>query len=539
MCSSHYENWSYSCDLCNFSIDIYCALKSPTVAFESKEKGQHLCHKQPMKHVEIKHGKEVKCYICELPLLRQAYTCNICRYFFHKSCIELLPEPIHLKPTLMYPTHDHLLCLKRKRNEDEKTRCNACYTYCKQLVACNELAHTERYIFCCQNCNFEVHLLCGLLPCVIKHNCHIHPLTLVDSLVEDDTGEYYCDVCETERDPRICVYYCEECKFISHVYCVISEVVRILQGDCKDVELRIVGQRISVVKPEHILKQVEKRINNEGLEQEEVIFLTLEMLILLTGQEQGIDLNNHLNFNALEELEEADKEGNDDLMDHLGILLIIRCLTDQRKKYINFDPKNNLTKSGNQEEQTRESIQDQFSSYTFEELVRRLKNFNHPTRWSKITSNELRLKTVKVGGYVITWNLAYVLKDLLDNHGDISGGDNNKLSLSFKCFIFFLVCRLLYNMSRTMVIDLTEDLLGDWYACMQFVKSKGFKVDFINYGLEQVTRAYFGLQAELEEYERHVTGKIDSSLEIKDDLVKDCMMKATKLKWKYVTDCLS
>lgn len=78
---------------------------------------------------------------------------------------------------------------------------------------------TQSSMFRCADCDFNVHLLCGPLPCTIKYEHHIH-LILVDIIIENDSGKYYCDICESERDPRICVYYYQELKFIAyaHIY---------------------------------------------------------------------------------------------------------------------------------------------------------------------------------------------------------------------------------------------------------------------------------------------------------------------------------
>ncbi|KAE8720976.1 hypothetical protein F3Y22_tig00017792pilonHSYRG00044 [Hibiscus syriacus] len=48
---------------------------------------------------------------------------------------------------------------------------------------------------------------------------------LVSPFAEDDSGDYCCDMCETERNPDIQVYYCEECNFIAHIDCVLFEVL--------------------------------------------------------------------------------------------------------------------------------------------------------------------------------------------------------------------------------------------------------------------------------------------------------------------------
>ena len=36
--------------------------------------------------------------------------------------------------------------------------------------------------------------------------------------IEDDSTEYYCNVCEIKRDPQFSVYYYEKCKYIAHVH---------------------------------------------------------------------------------------------------------------------------------------------------------------------------------------------------------------------------------------------------------------------------------------------------------------------------------
>ncbi|PON43521.1 hypothetical protein PanWU01x14_272940 [Parasponia andersonii] len=73
-----------------------------------------------------------------------------------------------------------------------------------------ELCSTESSMFRCVDCNFNiVRLLCWSLP---------RAITLVDSVVED----YCCDICESETNPRTCVYYCQECRYgtlsYTHLY---------------------------------------------------------------------------------------------------------------------------------------------------------------------------------------------------------------------------------------------------------------------------------------------------------------------------------
>ncbi|XVF42332.1 hypothetical protein PTKIN_Ptkin01aG0352900 [Pterospermum kingtungense] len=135
--------------------------------------------------------------------------------------------------------------------------------------SCGEVAHG--IIFGCWECNVVMHYSCANYKIrKIKHECHghdllhmgkvfslkhfpgvllvvkivgtpcsaassailhvkhircMHPLTLASSVVEDDSGENYCDICEMARNPEHDVYYCEECKYIAHIDCVISDLL--------------------------------------------------------------------------------------------------------------------------------------------------------------------------------------------------------------------------------------------------------------------------------------------------------------------------
>ena len=134
-------------------------------------------------------------------------------------------ECFGMKPNIEYKGHEHKLCFMKKIDDD--VECDADDGYCKRgFHAVDELDRTAcSFILRCVPCNFNiVHLLCGPLPQTIKYEYHMHRLTLTQSVVEDTSGEYVCDACEEKRDGQICVYYCEECKFVSHVHCLIKQV---------------------------------------------------------------------------------------------------------------------------------------------------------------------------------------------------------------------------------------------------------------------------------------------------------------------------
>lgn len=77
----------------------------------------------------------------------------------------------------------------------------------------------------CVICGIRLHLRCVPIPKIVEHKCHLHPLELVDSVVEDDYSRVNnCDVCETPRDAKNSFYKCKKCGFVAHIECIVSEV---------------------------------------------------------------------------------------------------------------------------------------------------------------------------------------------------------------------------------------------------------------------------------------------------------------------------
>ncbi|PSS35980.1 Cytidylate kinase [Actinidia chinensis var. chinensis] len=95
--------------------------------------------------------------------------------------------------------------------------------------ACGD--YGEHASYSCSDCGtdtFECHLSCALLPRTYKHSCHRHPLKLISHIEQDDdddddSDELYCYVCEKTRNPNHWIYYCAKCKFTCHLKCMISK----------------------------------------------------------------------------------------------------------------------------------------------------------------------------------------------------------------------------------------------------------------------------------------------------------------------------
>ncbi|XVF42311.1 hypothetical protein PTKIN_Ptkin01aG0350800 [Pterospermum kingtungense] len=136
------------------------------------------------------------------------YHCPKCNFQIHCLC-----ATIH--PSVKYDIHQQSLSYFRSKSKFVR-----CY-------ACDEQTFTkyDPSAFY-RSGNFNFHLRCVPIPSITKHGYHRHALELItlDSFLEDTSDEYYCDVCEEERNQKHPIYYSRECEFVAHVPCAINKV---------------------------------------------------------------------------------------------------------------------------------------------------------------------------------------------------------------------------------------------------------------------------------------------------------------------------
>ncbi|KAK6285020.1 hypothetical protein POUND7_003972 [Theobroma cacao] len=268
-CKGHSYGFSYKCYKCEFTLDVKCA----TTPIAPKNEGQgliemerfsKLClfnqnHKLEFFNVRSK-SLDLKCDACRKQIVGPAYRCGslFCNYQLHESCLALVQEmqhpfhplhPLHpqvfrsqycsackqqmnaisyscqqcdlhlhfdcassLKLALKLKFHQHSLYYFGPHTVHSFGLCDRC----KNHVSGAPLYH-------CMECGISLHFGCVQMPHSIKSKCHIHPLTLKDSFVEDDSEEYYCNICEEERNSENHVYCCEECdgQFVAHIECML------------------------------------------------------------------------------------------------------------------------------------------------------------------------------------------------------------------------------------------------------------------------------------------------------------------------------
>ncbi|KAF4368404.1 hypothetical protein F8388_019121 [Cannabis sativa] len=350
ICSSchqiHFFNPCFTCDQCNFYMDIKCFRMPPITCDDDREHIQHVTHQHPMPLLWPDETEDIECFACRVTCSGEGeacYGCKPCKYFLHKSCAQL---PLQIQP----------------------------------------------------------------------HSCHDqdHPLSLfvANLVMENENGEYCCDICESEREPRVCVYYCEDCVYIAHVHCLAPQIINIFKGDVKDVNLKMVGEDMSKFIPIDQCDNAELEEKKNGMPQ-----LNLEDLIFKLDTTELMPQLKHHRY----------KES------------ILHMLTYSHS---------NETKDENIDDILR------FSSFT-------------ERKFMSVIYNEFH-------------------KNYLENKIDIASSD-----LELK----LVDVEVMKKMHSTLLIDITKDLLQQWYRHILFSKDCAhFEVDFLNVVLRKITRYFFYLQ---------------------------------------------
>ncbi|XP_057463222.1 uncharacterized protein LOC130753256 [Actinidia eriantha] len=137
------------------------------------------------------------------------YVCAECKFFIHKSFVEL---PLQIEHTF-HPLHPLNLCLSSNlthTNDRNIRNCHACTYECKGLT------------FHCSICLFDLDVTCGTQLCnidsefhgqKIQHRSHKHPFIPFDV----EKSKLVCPACSQELEGSS--YGCLQCTFLVHKSC--------------------------------------------------------------------------------------------------------------------------------------------------------------------------------------------------------------------------------------------------------------------------------------------------------------------------------
>ncbi|XP_016651526.1 PREDICTED: uncharacterized protein LOC103339501 [Prunus mume] len=179
-CRSFSQGFLYSCERCDFYLDLQCSFLSDSFTH------------QPHEH----------------PLV--VNTANIMRR--NSNSKHLIPKKP--PPGILKYLHKQL-----KPPSSSKDFCRGC-GFSSPLAA----------YFSCMKCNFHICIPCIKLPPTASHRYENHPLKLTYRSVQSSLGDHYCAICEGKRDPSHLFYYCEECDFDCHPHCILGRYSQVKLG---------------------------------------------------------------------------------------------------------------------------------------------------------------------------------------------------------------------------------------------------------------------------------------------------------------------
>ncbi|KAJ8766897.1 hypothetical protein K2173_011075 [Erythroxylum novogranatense] len=220
----HEKNMCYHYEEGSFFLDRMCAQEIPFIDNDYRKLNDngsnvgfsHFSHNHKLRFTFIPKNPKVLCLACSSQFSGPTYCYYICSFFLHESCSNLsifsIPFTSNIPCTLQSKCHKHNLFYFVAED--------MCYDDCED---CGKVCDASFY--CCLECDLNVHIDCIPIPKNIKSVCHVHPLTLMDTIIEEEVRDkYYCHACKCLRNPKHAAYYCKKCYYTAYIGCVVVEV---------------------------------------------------------------------------------------------------------------------------------------------------------------------------------------------------------------------------------------------------------------------------------------------------------------------------
>ncbi|KAI8026600.1 hypothetical protein LOK49_LG02G01256 [Camellia lanceoleosa] len=167
----------------------------------------HFSHRHALHRYKMLEADEdlVQCGICYINIVGEAWGCQDCEFFIHKSCKDVPREIRHNSQC-----GETLTLRSYSRYEFGMFCCDAC------------LGPGAGFHYHCSPCMFDLHVACAGTPYTVYYEKHKKPLTLCYDFPIETSRTVYCNVCWTEIDKYGWAYYNKDSHFIAHIYCAFD-----------------------------------------------------------------------------------------------------------------------------------------------------------------------------------------------------------------------------------------------------------------------------------------------------------------------------
>ncbi|KAG7571677.1 DC1 [Arabidopsis suecica] len=219
-CKTDINGYNLFCRICNFIIDINCALKDKKM-YGALDMGQKIIRtwaglciqddKHSLYQIFVSRSYPIACSICDKKFYGKAFSCVTCDDICHPLCMQ-----VGRRVLVGHPLHsDHMLAISLESGSKgpampsqkrEKSQCTAC-----------QLNIITKYSYHCTICKINFHIDCIKaveVPSKIKSHRHY----LYNFWNNDLRVTRACSVCT--RPCGASFYGCIDCMFSAHVECI-------------------------------------------------------------------------------------------------------------------------------------------------------------------------------------------------------------------------------------------------------------------------------------------------------------------------------
>ncbi|XP_047959404.1 uncharacterized protein LOC125204735 [Salvia hispanica] len=209
--NSKHDYYYMSCSECKYNLHVACFHLPPQLSSLSPHHQKH--HLLLQSCDKLRPWKCRRCEVCCHPMNGIFYSCRECDFKVDIQCA-CMPDTIH------HAAHPHHL-LKHVTKWDLERDDNSWRLTC--AAGCGEDITNYDCYRCCSSslCDFTVHLRCAVLPASVssrRWDQH-HPLLLTYDATLNRPGDFYCDQCEKQMNPRSWMYHCHACDLSFHPRC--------------------------------------------------------------------------------------------------------------------------------------------------------------------------------------------------------------------------------------------------------------------------------------------------------------------------------
>ncbi|XP_047962170.1 uncharacterized protein LOC125207003 [Salvia hispanica] len=207
------SNYYMSCSECKYNLHIACFHLPYVLCLPTHQQEHTLVLQSSDKH---QPWTWKICSVCRYATNGLFYTCTWCRDVIFDIKCACMPDTIH---HAAHPQH----LLKHVSELNLRSDINPWNVSC--AARCGEdIFLYDCYRCCSSSCDFIVHVKCAVLPASVtsrRWDRH-HPLLLTYDATLNRPGDFYCDQCETQMNPRSWMYHCRSCDISFHPKCFLT-----------------------------------------------------------------------------------------------------------------------------------------------------------------------------------------------------------------------------------------------------------------------------------------------------------------------------